>query len=152
MTIVAPTAVQLDWKKHAEKPFGPGALSGWIAKTYFLTSSAEGNAVRVSFVSGDIHGFRAFETIADPSDPLEVKIAWSILRFERQYDVLQREVNLPSLPAHWVYFWLYVPLQQHGKTQCFSRLRSAKEGGFQQVWGYLGYHCIFDHCGRHSSI
>ncbi|CAN7008965.1 unnamed protein product [Brassica oleracea var. botrytis] len=40
-----PTTSQLDWKKLAEKPSGPGALSGCIANIASLISCGEGRAV-----------------------------------------------------------------------------------------------------------
>lgn len=42
-TMLGPTVIQFDWKKLAENPSGPGALSAWIEKQADFISSAEGN-------------------------------------------------------------------------------------------------------------
>ena len=73
-TIVAPTDVQLDWKKQAENLSGPKALSGCMAKRACLISSADGMEVSDVFVAADIHGVRALRTVAAPSCPAEVKM------------------------------------------------------------------------------
>ena len=73
-TIVAPTDVQLDWKKQAENLSGPKALSGCMAKRACLISSADGMEVSDVFVAADIHGVRALRTVAEPSCPAEVKM------------------------------------------------------------------------------
>lgn len=54
-----PTVSQLDWKKLAEKPSGPGALSAWIEKHAFLISFGDGIAMRARFVSVEIQGVKA---------------------------------------------------------------------------------------------
>ncbi|WZZ47825.1 hypothetical protein YC2023_044084 [Brassica napus] len=44
--IAGPTVSQCDWKKHAEKPSGPGALSGYIENKANHISAGVGLAVR----------------------------------------------------------------------------------------------------------
>lgn len=74
--IAGPTVVQLDWKKLAEKPSGPGALSGWMANMASLISCGDRIVVRASFVAGEIHGVMDFSTISDAWGLEDVKICW----------------------------------------------------------------------------
>ena len=63
VTISGPTVGQLAWKKLAENPSGPGALSGWIESYAKWISSALGNATRYRFVISEIFGVRASATM-----------------------------------------------------------------------------------------
>lgn len=72
--IAGPTTSQLDWKKLAEKPSGPGALSGCIANMASRISKADGIDVRREFVSTDIHGEIADKMTSLGETPVEVKI------------------------------------------------------------------------------
>ena len=65
---MAPTVAQCDWKKHAEKPSGLGAFSGWIENIAILTSSADGTLIRSSFVAAEIQGEMACSTMAEGSN------------------------------------------------------------------------------------
>lgn len=63
-----PIVLQLEWKKLAEKPSGPGALSGWIRNRAFLISVASGIAQILSLVAGVMLGLMAGSTISLASD------------------------------------------------------------------------------------
>ena len=71
--IAGPTVPQLVRKKAAEKPSGPGALSGWIEKRASLISLGVGMLARVSLSSAETVADRASSTMADTTDPEEVK-------------------------------------------------------------------------------
>lgn len=75
LMIAGPTTSQLDWKKLAEKPSGPGALSGLIANIASLISSEEGKAVSCSFISGEIHGEISLLTTSSADAPDEEKMS-----------------------------------------------------------------------------
>lgn len=61
--IVGLIVAQCDLKKLVEKPSGPGALSGWMAKRAFLISTAVGMATSCAFISGVTQGVSAFKTV-----------------------------------------------------------------------------------------
>ena len=61
--IAGPTVSQCDWKKHAEKPSGPEALSGYIENKANHISAGVGLAVRDVFVDASIHGAMALDTV-----------------------------------------------------------------------------------------
>lgn len=58
-----PTTSQLDWKKLAEKPSGPGALSPLIAKVASVIYFAWGIAINSSFFAFVMQGARASHTV-----------------------------------------------------------------------------------------
>lgn len=74
--ICLPTVLQFDWKKLAEKPSGPGALSGCIEKQARLISSGEGIKISFALVSSEIRGYRASLIIGHLSPACEVKSFW----------------------------------------------------------------------------
>lgn len=76
LTMVGPTVFQFDWKKLAEKPSGPGALSGCIANKAFLISSDLGSKVRAAFASSVMHGLSAWLTTTSLSFSEEVNSSW----------------------------------------------------------------------------
>ena len=61
--IAGPTVSQCDWNKHAEKPSGPGALSGYIENKANHISAGIGLAVREVFVDASINGAMALDTV-----------------------------------------------------------------------------------------
>ena len=65
--IASPIVIQLDWKKQAENPSGPGALSGWIEKRASRISWKDGTVIRDWFISVVIQGEMASVTIATVS-------------------------------------------------------------------------------------
>ena len=58
-----PIVRQWDWKKLAENPSGPGALSWWMEKHVLLISSWEGSSISRLFVSSETQGVRASNTV-----------------------------------------------------------------------------------------
>lgn len=58
---------QLEWKKEAEKPSGPGALSAWMANKASFISAGDGSLMRFAFHSGVIQGFSAREIVSPVS-------------------------------------------------------------------------------------
>lgn len=76
-----PTASQLEWKKQAENPSGPGALYGCIEKRAFLTSASVGTELRCLFISAETDGLIAWSTIRaglgeNMDESEEEKIDW----------------------------------------------------------------------------
>lgn len=58
-----PIVFQLEWKNLAEKPSGPGALSGCMRNITCFTSAASGIEQILSFVVSEIDGVIADVTI-----------------------------------------------------------------------------------------
>ncbi|KAG2277536.1 hypothetical protein Bca52824_060091 [Brassica carinata] len=66
--MAGPTVAQFILKKTAEKPSGPGALSGWIRKRASLISFAVGITVNASLSSAEMNFLRASSTMLDGSE------------------------------------------------------------------------------------
>lgn len=59
-----PITSQLEWKKLAEKPSGPGVMSAWIANRASFISDGVGSLVRMSFHSCVTQGLRALMIVS----------------------------------------------------------------------------------------
>lgn len=97
-TMVGLTAVQFAWKKDAENPSGPGALSGWIEKRAFLISASVGTLVSLVFVSWLIRGERAFWTTSSPTVPIDAKISSKYRATSTKFAPPHTPVNLQESP------------------------------------------------------
>lgn len=63
LVIAGCTVIQLDWKKLAEKPLGPGVFSWWME-------------INLSFAACEIEGCITRDTISEQSELEDVKIIW----------------------------------------------------------------------------
>ena len=71
-----PTISQLDWKKLAENPSGPGAFTGCIAKKACFISVREGRISTFVLVSLEMRGWIASWTVESLPPSYDVNSCW----------------------------------------------------------------------------